>query len=595
MTEIELAEIQNTMMAIYKKNINFFINCYPVLYEKILKLEEQNVFKYEIEFINNHFELVDENRYLTYNCDPYFDAEHRVNNLSSESNFLLIKLDSKYELRKSYDERIDPYKILNRYIEKIDGKNIQPNEKFIFLGSILGFHISEIVNKTEFKTFLIVEDSLEIFRLSMFLNDYDELSKNKKIFFSINEENKSSIINEFLNYKLEYNHKIKFEVASKNEIYLVEELSNLFLQKNDLNYPFSEYLISYLRGIKYLQNGYRLLKLNQNHKILENQNVLFLGGGLSLKENIDFIVENQNKFLIVCVAAVLKILENYEIVPDIIISSDSSEIIKEQFNVDDKYYKNSVLLLSNKTDEKVIELLPKKNIFLFNDALEIFDNTGINTGVNVGNVGYSILLKLGVKNIYLLGFDACVDEKEGKTHSTKSEKKEFKEFDLLNNEKINSETHLIKVKGNFEEFVYTTSHFKGMIDCFEEIKKDFKVNAFNLSSGAYLPGIIPFKIENIEIDITKNDNFNVILNDLLISISKIDLVETELKEIAKDIDSLSENTNLDSNTLLTQILKKYFNLVSPYYNYLKGINPSISNDLFKSDFKNIINFIKDNK
>ena len=173
---------------------------------------------------------------------------------------------------------------------------------------------------------------------------------------------------------------------------------------------------------------------------------------LKAKE-IGFVKRNQDNFLIVCVAATLKILEKYEIIADIIITSDSSTIIKEQFNVDKKYYINSLIFASNKTDNSVIDLLLKENIFLFNDSLEIFDETGVNTGVNVGNIGYSILLKLGIETIYLLGFDASVNPETGRSHSSNNNKKEFKEFNLNNDEKINSEIHLIKVKGNFEDFV----------------------------------------------------------------------------------------------------------------------------------------------
>lgn len=87
-----------------------------------------------------------------------------------------------------------------------------------------------------------------------------------------------------------------------------------------------------------------------------------MGGGLSLEKEIQFVKRNQDSFLIVCVAAILKILEKYEIIPDIIITSDSSAIIKEQFNVDKKYYNDSVIFASYKTDKSVMNLLIKRFI-----------------------------------------------------------------------------------------------------------------------------------------------------------------------------------------------------------------------------------------
>ena len=609
MQENNIEEIQNTMFLIYSKNLNFFKNDYPEIYMKILDLEKKNIYEYSIDFINNHFELVNNKNEYIYNCDPYYDAEYRLKNINEGSSFSLIKTDKEYDQVKTYDFRIDPYAILNNYIEIIKNKNVCINQKCIFLGSILGLHISSIVKESDFKIFLIIEDNLEIFRLSMFLNDYEDISIKKKIFFMINEKNKSDKIIDLLQISPEYNNKIRFELASEKDFYLIEEVLNIFLQENEINYPFSEYLISYIRGITYIKNNYNLLKLNTSYSILKGHRILFLGGGLSFEKEIDFIIRNKNNFLIVCVAAVLKILEKYDIVPIIIITSDSSNVIKEQFLVNDKYYTNSIILASNKTDENVIRLFSKENVFLFNDSLELFNDTGVNTGVNVGNIGYSILLKLGVDSIYLLGFDACIDQNSKKSHSTKIETTEYKSFDLFKEEKVSSETHLIKVKGNFRKFVYTTNHFKGMIDSFVKMKNDFNVNAYNLSDGAFLDGIKPLKPSNLSFNSLYTTNNEIILKKGFRKISKNDFTTLELSllnnekaliQLLKNLDKLELYTNFmnlykkNENSLLLQILNKYFLLVLPYYNYSKQIDIFKANNLLINNFYDIIDFIDNN-
>ena len=609
MQENNIEEIQNTMFLIYSKNLNFFKNDYPEIYMKILDLEKKNIYEYSIDFINNHFELVNNKNEYIYNCDPYYDAEYRLKNINEGSSFSLIKTDKEYDQVKTYDFRIDPYAILNNYIEIIKNKNVCINQKCIFLGSILGLHISSIVKESDFKIFLIIEDNLEIFRLSMFLNDYEDISIKKKIFFMINEKNKSDKIIDLLQISPEYNNKIRFELASEKDFYLIEEVLNIFLQENEINYPFSEYLISYIRGITYIKNNYNLLKLNTSYSILKGHRILFLGGGLSFEKEIDFIIRNKNKFLIVCVAAVLKILEKYDIVPIIIITSDSSNVIKEQFLVNDKYYTNSIILASNKTDENVIRLFSKENVFLFNDSLELFNDTGINIGVNVGNIGYSILLKLGVDSIYLLGFDACIDQNSKKSHSTKIETTEYKSFDLFKEEKVSSETHLIKVKGNFRSFVYTTNHFKGMIDSFVKMKNDFNVNAYNLSDGAFLDGIKPLKPSNLSFNSLYTTNNEIILKKGFRKISKNDFTTLELSLINDEKDLIEQLKNLDKlelysnfvniykkneNSLLLQILNRYFLLVLPYYNYSKQIDIFKANNLLINNFYDIIDFIDNN-
>lgn len=607
----KLEEIENTMFCIFNKNINFLKNSFPKIYNKIIDFENKNINKYNINFVNNHFDIIDESDKYIYNCDPYYDAEYRFAHLEkSNSSFVVIKIDTEYNKTKTYSSQIDVYKILNSYIKLIIQNNVDIAEKFIFLGSLLGIHISEIVKKSKYKVFLIIEDNIEMFRLSMFLNDYEDICTNKKVFFAIDENNKEVEIQNFLLYLPEYNNKIKFELASEKEIYLIEELSNVLIQENELNYPFSEYLISYLRGIEYINKKYNILKLNERYTFLKNSKILFLGAGLSLEKEINFIVKNKNNFILVCVAATLKILEKHSLVPDIIITSDSSTIIKEQFNVSTKYYENSLILASNKTSEVVINLFNPEKVFFFNDSIEIFKNTGVNIGVNVGNIGYSILLKLGVAEIYLIGFDACIDEISKKSHSSSNEIKNYKTFDLFKDTKINSEENLIKVKGNFREFVYATSHFKLMIDSFYKIKDNFKVNAYNLSDGAFLEGIIPLKSSQIISNNIKKDELLVLkLKNFLLSISKNSFDSSEVKYLENELSLIDKLKYLDKtdlykdfekvyinnkSSLILQILNKYFLLVLPYYSYLNSIENNIANDLFINDFENILDYIYKN-
>ena len=611
MSDFNMKELEETIIQIYSKNLNFFSVNNKNLYDKILAFEKEIKKEYYLTFDNNHFDIKNKKGDYTYNCNPYYDAQSRVKELDKSNGFLMIKIQEEYKKKKYEDSRIDPYIILNEYIKVIQNRDIKKSEKFIFLGSILGAHITDILKSSDFKSVLLIEDSIEIFRLSMFITDYEDLVINHNLNFLINESDKQYGMKDFLKYLPQYNNKIKFELASEAEIYLIEETSNLLLQENELNYPFSEYLISYSRGLKYLKEGYKLLKLNRNYSILNSNPILYLGAGLSLEKEIDFILRNKNKFIIVCVAATLKILERYDIYPDIIISSDSSSIIDKQFNINHKYFKDSIIFLSNKTDEKIIKLFKKNSTFLFNDSLEVFTNTGINTGFNVGNIGYSILMKLGVKEIYLLGFDACVDELSGQSHSNSKNKISYKHFDLIKNQEISSETHLIQVDGNFKKTVLTTNHFYGMINSFKDLLNSNEINSYNLSNGAYLPGIEPLSIKNIKIpnDIPK-DEFKKIVLSLLNKICKNKITIEEEKDLNKEKKIIQEFSNFDekglylsyqnfinkknSNSLIFQIINKYFDLISPYYSYSIKLDEKKTTLLFKQHHNKLVDYFKNN-
>lgn len=611
MSDSNIKELEETIIQIYSKNLNFFNKNHQNIYNKIITFEKENKYEYSLIFDNNHFDIKDKKGKYIYNCNPYYDAQCRGNDLEKSNGFLMIKIQEEYQKKKYENDILDPYVILNDYIKLINNKDIKKSGKFIFLGSILGAHITDIIKNYPFELYLLIEDSIEIFRLSMFITDYEDLVINHNLLLSINETNKQNTINYFLNFLPKYNNKIKFELASEKEIYLIEEISNLLLQENELNYPFSEYLISYTRGLKYLKEGYKLLKLNKIHSIVNLKPILYLGAGLSLEKEIDFILKNQKKFIIACVGASLKILEKYDVIPDIIISSDSSILIETQFDINNKYFENSIIFLSNKTHPNVINLFNKNNIYLFNDSLEVFSDTGVNTGFNVGNIGYSILLKLGVKEIYLLGFDACIDKVSGLSHSSKKERIDYKHFDLLKNERINSETHLIQVAGNFKETVYTTNHFLGMINSFSDSKRSYDISAYNLSNGALFEGIKPLEISKVRTlsEINKNE-FNKIAISSLNKISKTTITFIEEKRLNTEKKIILKFKNLDEDdlffsyenllnnnihdSLLFQIIKKYFTLVSPYYTYSLEINRNATILLLKKHHYALINYFENN-
>jgi hypothetical protein len=60
--------------------------------------------------------------------------------------------------------------------------------KAIFIGTGLGLHIQSILEKLQSEVVFIQEKNLELFRLSLFVTDYEEISKSRTLFFSILED-----------------------------------------------------------------------------------------------------------------------------------------------------------------------------------------------------------------------------------------------------------------------------------------------------------------------------------------------------------------------------------------------------------------------
>jgi hypothetical protein len=600
-------EIQQTLQEIFLNNLNFFKQNYPLIYNKILAFERLNIENYYIDFVDNKFQLFDlHNKINLYEKEPFEDAVDRVNNFDLGSAFNLIKIET-LKKRNHYKNEINAYEYLNEFIEHFNKVPIKIN-KFIFIGTLLGIHINDFHKILNAKVYLIIEPNIEIFRLSMFMTDYKILATDSKLFFSINEKEavQKQTIEKFLKYEYQFNNLIHFELAHKINKPLINQISMIFTHLGEMRYPFSDYLISLNRFHYYfIKNKNNLLNLSKIYNFLENKNVLFLGAGPSLEKDLNFVHLNKNKFIIVAVAATLKALETKNIIPDIIITVDGQEIVKEQFEVSKFIYENSIILCSNKLDKNLYSLLKDTCLFFFQNSLNLFKNLGFITGVTVGDMGIDLLLRLGVKNLYLLGIDAAIDSETGKTHINSHSSLKNINLNQENTKQINFNETIIYVKGNFEEKVPTLMEYKEMIEeideKFEYLNSNFKIH--NLSNGAYFKNTIPIKTSDISLekDIDKNDfkhdfliNLNTIiekdLNNIFIKILKKERkILTKLVSLKKDMTFFEEFKNIkqkNSSLILINILEKYFNLILPYYHFLD--NKSIANKILEKQLNELI-------
>ena len=583
----ELEELYDTITQIYIKNINYFSKNHQNLINKINDFEKLNIENYFLEFENNHFQLKDKNGNVFYNCDPFLDAQKRCLNIKDKPCFSLIKTEEIIN-HVHYDNGINAYEFINELIQN-NPKTEEKFEKFIFMGTQLGVHINDLDKLLKSKVYLILEDSIEIFRLSMFLTDYESLENNAKIFYCI-EENENSfrdIIKDFHSYKYEYNNFIHFEILNETHLKYVDILVNEFKDLDPFNYPFSEYLISLQRTYKCLKqakNG--ILTFKNKLDFIKDKPLLFLGAGPSLAKECEWIYLNQDKFILVCAAAALRRLELLDIVPDIIFSVDGQKKqVLHSFNVDSKFYKDSICIVSTKTDEDVIRKIDSENLFFMQDNLQVFDEAEFFTGLNVGDVGLKVLLKLGAKEIYLLGFDSAISSK-GKTHDG-----------IYKQSKISQKDEIIKVKGNFEKEVDTLFMYKQMINSFNEICSsiDKNVKIYNLSHGAYFTNTIPLKCHDItfyyEIDkyhlksITKK--FLKIYCIKNFSKRDVEYIKEELiiiNKIKNDYTILSLNNykSIYKNSISIKIIEKFCFLMNPYNDFFK------KNELFKNQLNCLI-------
>ncbi|MBD3831578.1 MAG: motility associated factor glycosyltransferase family protein, partial [Arcobacter sp.] len=357
-----------------------------------------------------------------------------------------------------------------------------------------------------------------------------------------------------------------------------------------------------------LNSEYKIIHLNkikEKSKIFNEIPILYLAAGPSLDENIDWIKKNQDKFFIVTIGAAYKKLLANNIKIDVITTVDESDILgKLQFDDESvsKISKETIILASVMTNQNVLKKFNQENLFLFEIFTPFQMDNNVFDGFSIGEITLAILLNFNPKQIYLIGLDLALNQKTGESHA-KASNSLIQVIDLNKEQKRDTfiiDESLLKVKGNFEEEVFTTPLFYSSIKSAEGkiSKKSEDTIIYNLSThGAFFEGAIPQKIEEIEIK-----NFNsfkskdIRFTNLLEETSFTELSPESKKEFRREIlflngeakDILNSIKNKDFENydeffdeifvfakkvsenrcpIFYQILANYFQMVVPYLSY----------------------------
>jgi hypothetical protein len=536
----EQEALQNALTVTFLANLAFLSEYDNNLYQRVEGLSQQMNSgnykqRYQLEFVKDDgdFDIYDNlmNKYL-YNYKPKKFNNQASNSINFDTKGQFITLDQYYysshpfyetnefEINNSLDSMKlvlnDVQKfvsIMNDNLVNIKDRKIKKIDKFIFIGTLLSRHIFNIVKKTKAKHFFICEDNLEIFRLSLFVFDYTLLVENNStVVFSIMEDSHvfASKFRMFYQNNNYHNHTLKYFSTNYN----VEKYFNYILDgivsNNPMTFDYQRILKNIVKYSFERINNRNIIcsKLKDDNSILKEKPVLFVGAGPSFLDNIEWIKENQNYFIIVAMGASYSKLLNNDIRVDIIASIDPTyEIIEKlQFN-DENILKidEQIILLSINTHEKIEKKFKTDNIFEFLVMANLHEETELQGGYSIGEIITVLLLQMGVEDLYLVGLDFALDQKTGLSHAEGSNSSVNK-FDL-NDIKSSLETNtfdlrldLFKVKGNIHEYVYTNRLFNMSLFTLSKAlssKKFENKNIFNLSeNGAFIENTTPLNKNN---------------------------------------------------------------------------------------------------
>ena len=632
-----MSSITDKILQTYQNNLNYINNSNSELYDKVIllgKAIELGIHKenFILEFKEDkYFDILNKisNNYI-YNQDSnYYGKElaKNINFIPNEHTFrTFYNINTKKNTVSAYDN-MDIYihfqsctaslfDYLNTEIPKKQTMN--KINKFLFLGVGLGTHIEEIHKKIKSSFYFIAEENLELFRLSLFVTDYSKIAKTAKIYFSIAEDNKKFNFNfeYFFNFGFMHNHYLKFNLFSKNSEKYIPLIQSILSSQSHYSYPYNRTFLTINRILDLKDE--RFLNLGKSHTDIDSfcKPTILLASGPSAEYNIDWLKENQHKFIIVAIFASLKFCEKNGIKPDIIIQVDEFELATKTILLSIKskdLFKDSVFIFSSVVDPLLIkEFSDSKKYFFQINRIKIYQDFGYATSSSIGEITYKILLLLGFNEIYLLGLDLALDPKTNKTHAEEHHAtKELSTETNFTDKRFSYSKNTFKVKGNFINEVFTTSVFYSSIKSFESITNEVKKesqNVYNLNNGAFLEGANPKKAEEVEVNkfVTLNksklqkeliSSFNNIsrntlntkdINSMKDTIKKAyqfkNFIEifsqrksyTNIEQYTKDLSALITNLIKDAGVdPLSKVYRSYFNLTIHYVIYffnLKEVN-----------------------
>lgn len=509
-----------------------------------------------------------------------------------------------------------------------ENKKISKINKFIFVGTLLGRHIPKIVKKTNAKTFLVCESNLEIFRLSLFVCDYSALAVNgNKVVFSIMDDENifMSKFLDFFNMDVYNNSVLKFYSTNYQVDKYFDRIIDRVLSLSPMSFNYYMNLDNVV--YKLSENFFKYKTIALENKLLLNslneKPLLYLGAGPSLSDNIEWVKKNQNKFVIVTMAAALNTLSKNNIKPDIITTLDPQIHVEVQlFSTPEteELLKNTLVLASINTHESILKRLSTiTDVYLYEVLGSIQSNQNPLTGNSVGEITYSIISRFAnIKSMYLLGLDLALNQDTGSTHSSDYDFNEEKDVNessnILFSETYSYRDDFIKIKGNLVDEVLTSRLYYGSLRFYNFQTKLNKISTYNLSNhGAFIDNTIPLETNNVDIntfnDLDKDLLREGLTKDLESIVTKklkpIDLenLELHIKLVSELVMSLQNINKMKTYEELNQLANEIFTIISNdnsninflreiYVTYSLAFNPYISYCMLVKEKKDKVNLKK---
>lgn len=379
-----------------------------------------------------------------------------------------------------YNDGIKEKYILSSFNPGLQGekwaKNQKNGEVYIVFGLAFGYHLP-FLDRFDVEKILIIEPSIEIFKLALENTDLEWLFKSEKYLLSIADEKK--VLLKKINIIISESYGKKVELVGFPS-YMKIFADQYFSLEKDINETLGYSIIKFntLKRFGKLWTNNFFKNLNsalKSPKIIDLFNkfkdmpIIIISAGPSLAKNAHLLKDLKGRAVLLCVGTAYRVLKAHDIKPDFIISFDGGIANYRHFEGLD--IKDIPLIFDPIIYPQIIEEYQGKlisanitNIFMswLEKQME-FKIGNVLIGPSVSNAAFDLARKFGGNPIVFVGQDLAYTD--GRSHAEGTVYEDFRHEDK-------GSLNEVIVEDIYGNSVMTTRNWKTFLRWFEhEIKR----------------------------------------------------------------------------------------------------------------------------
>ena len=513
--------------------------------------------------------------------------------VTPSNDYILLKNDV------PIDDINNPREAIKKHLNKSIKHEMGKNDVIITFGIGLGYLLDEVFNTYPSRIY-VYEPDINLLHFALTNVDISEHLSSGRIYITNDlEELLSKLSSSYLSEdKLEIVYLTNYAISRNKEMLLLTQkvydvCKSKLVDINTIARFSKQWLINEINNINYINNNQGYLLADLENKF-QGQIALVAAAGPSLRDNIEKIKANRDKFVLFAVNKTVKYLLENNVEPDFVIFLDAGNSDYTLGNLKDKLA-NCCCITDVRADSALVNKGFKKIFYNFNGTDFLIKELAaynkfikfFESGGTASSLALTAAVKMGFSKVIFSGLDLAF--KDNMIYSTGETMNRISQEEIIVD---NIKKNLVKVKSVNGDMVYTREDYEVFIRHFEELIK--KLNYFELynttSFGAAIPGINNVAFDDINLFATKTLQPLAFVHPVKIEIEKF--VQNEFANINNIISILSKG--VFSSILVSAIIKSAL-----IYQYLqadilkvlqRNFDPNLAED-FTNKTKNAIKVV----